>query len=105
MIELLKQELLAKENILLILESEVKKGKVMCDAICDTSDFIQKLDSSCDTIKLVDANNDDIHLSLSCYENHNDDYISKGELYIDDDKISCFEKNTKGIGLKLMKHI
>jgi hypothetical protein len=56
---------------------------------------------------LFNANNDDIHLSLSCYENHNDDLgnIFEGEPHIDDDEIGCFEKNTKGIGLKLMKCI
>jgi hypothetical protein len=46
MIESLKQELLAKENVLLALESEVKKlnqEKVMCDAVCGTSDLIQNL--------------------------------------------------------------
>ena len=49
MIESLYQELLAKENVLLALENEVKilnQVKIMCDAICDTSDLLSKLDSS-----------------------------------------------------------
>ena len=36
----------------------------MCDAICDTSYLLQKLDSSCDTNNLVEANSNDIHVSL-----------------------------------------
>ena len=51
MIESLQQDLLEKENVLLALEGEVRRmnpEKVMCDAICDTSDLIQKIDSSCE---------------------------------------------------------
>jgi hypothetical protein len=97
LIEPLQQELLAKKNVLLALESELqqlKQEKVKCDAIydtsdliqkivssCDTSDLIQKIDSSCDTCFLVDDNNVDVHMSLSCIEAPNDDSgdISKDE--------------------------
>jgi hypothetical protein len=75
LIELLQQGLLAKENVLLALESEVKQlkqEKVKCDAICDTRDMIQKIGSSCDTCFLVDDNNFDVHMSLSCFEDPND---------------------------------
>jgi hypothetical protein len=107
LIESLQQELLAKENVLLALESEVKQlkqEKVKCDAICDTSDLIQKIDSSCDTCYLVDDNNVDVHMSLSCSEAPNDDAddISKDESLSEDVEIGCFEKHTKGIGSKLM---
>ena len=88
-IDSLHQELLKKWNVLLALESEVKQlkqEKVKCDAICDTSDLIQKIDSSCDTCYLVDDDNVDVHMSLSCseapnYDASNDDPgdISKDE--------------------------
>jgi uncharacterized protein (DUF342 family) len=106
LIESLQQELLAKENVLLALESEVKQlkqEKVKCDAICDTSDLIQKIDSSCDTCYLVDDNNVDVHMSLSCFESPNDDApnddlddISKDESLSEDDEIGFFEKSHKG---------
>jgi hypothetical protein len=50
---------------------------------------------------LVDANNNDMHVSLSCYETHNDDPgdISEG---IEDDDIGYFGNHTKGIGSKVM---
>jgi hypothetical protein len=120
LIEPLQQELLAKKNVLLALESELqqlKQEKVKCDAICDTSDLIQKIvsscdtsdliqkiDSSCDTCFLVDDNNVDVHMSLSCIEAPNDDSddISKDESHNEADEIGCFEKHTKGIGSKLM---
>lgn len=62
------------------------------------------IDSPYDTNNLVDINNDDVYVSLSCYEIHNidPDDISKGEPHIEDDKIGCFENHTKGIGSKLM---
>ena len=52
-----------------------------------TSDLLQKLDSSCARSNLVDANNDDVHLSLACYETWNNDPsdICKGETHIEDD--------------------
>jgi hypothetical protein len=62
--------------------------------------LLQKLDSFCDTCNLVDANNDDMHVSLSCYESQNDDLvIFLQEPYIEDDKIGCFEKHTKELAL------
>jgi hypothetical protein len=115
MIESLQQDLLAKENVLLALEGEVRRmnpEKVMCDAICDTSDLIQKIDSSCDTCFLVDDNNVDVHMSLSCFETPNDDAsnddlddISKDESLTKGDELGCFEKHTKGIGSKILNNM
>jgi hypothetical protein len=36
------------------------------NAVCGTSDLIQTLKSSCDTINLVDDNNNDVYVSFSC---------------------------------------
>ena len=85
MIESLNQDLLAKENMFLALEGEeikLNQEKLMCDAICDISDLIQKIDSSCDTCNLVDANNDGVHKCHSCCETHTNDPsdIYEGEL-------------------------
>jgi hypothetical protein len=119
MIESLQQDLLAKENVLLALEGEVRRmnpEKVMCDAICDTSDLLPKFDSSSDSGDLIDK---DVHVSLSCYESQQNDPgdISEDETHIEDDdsvvvsedksdneddELGCFEKHTKGIGSKLM---
>ena len=81
----------------------------MCDllqknnAICDTSDLIQKIDSSGDSCFLVDDNNVDVHISLSCSEAPNDDAQNDDDHDDNDDvEISCFEKHTKGIGSKLL---
>jgi hypothetical protein len=46
---------------------------LICDATCETSDLIQKIYSSRDIGNLIDDNNDDLHVSLSCYETQNDD--------------------------------
>jgi hypothetical protein len=104
LIESLQQELLAKENVLLALANEVKQlkqEKIKCDAICDTNDLIN---SSCD---LVDDNNVDVHMSLSCSETQNDDPddISKDESLTKGDVLGCFENYTKGIGSKLLNKI
>jgi predicted nuclease with TOPRIM domain len=68
LIESLLQEILAKENVFSALTNEVKQlqqEKVKCDEMCDTSDLIQKIDSSGDSCFLVDDNNVDVHISLS----------------------------------------
>jgi hypothetical protein len=84
----------------------------MRDAICDTSDLIQKIDSSCDTCFLVDDNNVYVNMSLSCYETPNDDSsndysddISKDESLTRGDELGCFEKTKKGIGSKIMNNM
>jgi hypothetical protein len=111
LIESLQQELLAKDNLLSSLENEVKplqQEKVKCDAMCDTSDLIQKIDSSGDSCFLVDDNNNvDVHISLSCSEAPKD--VPNGDAQNDDDhdysddvEIGCFEKHTKGIGSKFL---
>jgi len=120
LIEPLQQELLAKKNVLLALESELqqlKQEKVKCDAICDTSDLIQKIvsscdtsdliqkiDSSCDTCFLVDHNNVDVHMSLSYSKTPNDDALNDDpdECVSENVEIGCFEKHTKGICSKLL---
>jgi hypothetical protein len=123
LIESLQQELLAKENVLSALTNEVKqlqqekvKIDAMCDtcdllqnndAVCDTSDLIKKSDSSGDSCFLVDDNNVDVHISLSCSETPND--VPNNDAQNDDDhddnddvEIGFFEKHTKGIGSKLL---
>jgi len=97
---------LAKENVLLALESQVKQlkqEKVKCDAICDTSDPI---DSSCD---LVDDTSVDVNMSLSCSDTQTDDAptddpddISKDESCSEGDELGCFEKYKKCIGSKIL---
>lgn len=47
--------------------------QVVCDAICDTNDLIQKIDSSCDTCDFFDVNNDDVHSPFLCHKTQNDD--------------------------------
>jgi hypothetical protein len=101
MIESLKQELLAKENVLLTLESEVKKEKVMCDAICETSDLLQ--------IVLMILVNWLMLMTYMCLSHAMRLKMMilvifyEGEPHIEDDEIGCFERHTKGIGSKLMK--
>ena len=110
LIESLQQELLKKENVLSSLANEFKQlqqEKVKCDAMCDTSDLIQKIDNSGDSCFLVDDNNVDVHISLSCSEAPNDDDAQNDDDDGDDDdsddiEIGCFEKHTKGIGSKLL---
>ena len=60
---------------------------VTCYAICDTSDFLQKLDISFAEINWYDDNIDDVHMFPSCYETKNNDLgdISKGKTHIEDD--------------------
>jgi hypothetical protein len=106
LIESLQQELLAKENVLSALTNEVKQlqqEKVKCDAMCDTSDLIQKIDSSGDSCFLVDDNNVDVHISLSCSEAPNDGAQNDDDHDDSDDvEIGFFEKLTKGIGSELL---
>jgi hypothetical protein len=119
MIESLQQDLLSKENVLLALEGEVRRmnrKKVMCDAICDTSDLLPKFDSSYDNGDFIDK---DVHVSFSYYETQqndpddifedethieDDDYVVVFEDKSDneDDELGCFEKHTMGIGSKIM---
>ena len=52
---------LENENVLLALEIEVKKmnqEKIMSNVTCDTSNLIQKLDSSCGTSNLINGSDD-----------------------------------------------
>ena len=56
MIQSLKQRVVGKGiHVISIRKWSGKKTtrKIMCDAICDTSYLLQKLDSSCDTNNLV----------------------------------------------------
>ena len=90
MIESLQQQLLANNNVLLAFHYGVKnliEKNVTCDAICDTSDFLQKLDSSSARSNWYDDNIDDVHVCLSCYETQNNDLgdISEGKTHIEDD--------------------
>ena len=66
--------MLANESVLLALERELKmldQEKVTCDDICATSDLLQNIDSSFDINYKFDANNDDVHVFISCYETQN----------------------------------
>jgi hypothetical protein len=94
--------------VLLALENGVKhlkQEKIKFDAICDTSDLIQNIDS----FYLVDDNNVDVHMSLSCFEapnvdapNHDSNDISKDESLSEYVEIVFFEKYTKGFGSKIL---
>jgi hypothetical protein len=68
LIESIQQQVLAKENVLSTLANEVKQlqqENEKCDAMCDTNDLIQKIDSSGDSCFLVHDNNVDVHIYLS----------------------------------------
>jgi hypothetical protein len=82
----------------------MNQEKLICDATCETSDLIQKLDSSCNIGNLIDVNKYYTHVSLSCYETQNDDFgdIYASEPNMEDDEISFVERHTKGINSKLV---
>ena len=65
----------------------LSRKKVMCDAICGISGFLQNIDSSSPRSNWYDTNIDDVHVSSSCYETRNIDLgdISEGKTYIEYD--------------------
>jgi hypothetical protein len=86
---------------------QLQQEKVKCNAMCDISDLIQKIDNSGDSCLFFDDNNVDVHTYLSCSEASNDvpnDDAQNDDYHEDSDdvEIGFFEKNTKGIGSKLL---